>query len=543
VGLEGARGVFVTFQDSDDWAHPRRLERQIAPLLGRRDLVATHCLAVRAHDDLSHQWLGYPPQRVSASSLLFRRDAVMSRIGYFDPVRRGADTEYAFRLEAAFGTRILTVNDPLSYYRLRSSSLSRSDFTLGWFAPERAAYRSAYAPWHQAIAHGADPYLPRVQHARVFPAPAVFLDGRRSRVTRDQYDVILLDDWLSHSGPFEGAMEEILSLRHAGLSVGILHQEAIGRMTRPREQLHPHIQEAVNSGLVHLVLPNERASAALLLIRDPWVLQFASEASPKVRADRVVVTVPRPPTGYPGLAVAYDPRDCADTIQRMFGVEPRWLAGHSALVRFLPTSHQEETAPDVVLAPVAVERWATERGPRRGDRPVIGRYDADNDLTWPDNREILLQAYPQTAEVDLRILGGLRAALKVLRRMTVPPSWLVYGQDQLALRAFLNQLDFFVYFPSNRLRFPPTDLLARAMASGTVVVLPERFREFFNEAAVYCSPAELRATLRQYHNDHELYARQVENARLLVEQHHQPSAYVKQIEDLVGHQAIGHPIG
>jgi hypothetical protein len=75
------------------------------------------------------------------------------------------------------------------------------------------------------------------------------------------------------------------------------------------------------------------------------------------------------------------------------------------------------------------------------------------------------------------------------------------------------------------------------------VVLPERFREFFGEAAVYCSPAELRATLRQYHTDHELYARQVENARLLVEQHHKPSAYVKQIEDLVGRQAIGHPIG
>src|SRR5262245_23100742 len=78
VGLESAEGDFVTFQDSDDWAHPRRLERQIDPLLTRDDVVATHSIAVRAYDDLTHQLLGYPAQRVNASSLLFRRAAVLS---------------------------------------------------------------------------------------------------------------------------------------------------------------------------------------------------------------------------------------------------------------------------------------------------------------------------------------------------------------------------------------------------------------------------------------------------------------------------------
>src|SRR5690606_37950815 len=32
AALQVAKGEFVTFQDSDDWSHPRRIERQVAHL-------------------------------------------------------------------------------------------------------------------------------------------------------------------------------------------------------------------------------------------------------------------------------------------------------------------------------------------------------------------------------------------------------------------------------------------------------------------------------------------------------------------------------
>jgi glycosyltransferase involved in cell wall biosynthesis len=544
VGLESARGDFVTFQDSDDWAHPRRLERQIGPLLARADVVATHSIAVRAYDDLTHQLLGYPAQRVNASSLLFRREAVLAKIGHFDSVRRGADSEYTFRLEAAFGQRVQTVSDPLSYTRLRHTSLSRSDFAFGWAAPARAAYRSAYVPWHRAIARGADPYLPLRQPERRFRAPAAYLSGQtRSGASSRHYDLILLDDWLPHNAPFDGAMEELHALRRGHLTVGLLHHEAVGRMTRPRKQVDPRIQQAVNSGLVDWVLPDEHVSASLLLVRDPWVLQFATSVPTTIEVNRVVIMLPRSPTGYPRLQVAYDLTTCSDTAMRVFGTEPYWIATHFALRRFLPHHDSDGTGPDVVPPPVKVDRWATRPSPRPGPRPVIGRYDADTDLAWPERRSVLRQAYPLTADVDVRILGGVQTALRVLRRMTVPPRWLVYGEDDVTPRAFLHQLDFFVYFPSDRLPSPQTDLLARAMAGGTVVVLPERFQEYFGDAALYCSPDQLKPTLLRYHADQELYRAQVDRALRFVRQRHQPSLYVRQIEELISGPANGRLAG
>jgi glycosyltransferase involved in cell wall biosynthesis len=544
VGLESARGDFVTFQDSDDWAHPRRLERQIDPLLARDDVVATHSIAVRAYDDLTHQLLGYPAQRVNASSLLFRREAVLSKIGHFDSVRRGADSEYTFRLEAAFGQQVHTVHDPLSYTRLRHTSLSRSDFAYGWAAPARAAYRSAYAPWHRAIARGADPYLPPRQAERTFPAPAAYLSGHTNAgLSSRHYDVILLDDWLPHNAPFDGAIEELHALRRGHLTVGLLHHEAVGRMTRPRKQVDPQIQQAVNSGLVDWILPDERASVSLLLVRDPWLLQFVTSAQTSVQVRRVVITVSRPPSGYPGLELAYDTLSCSDTAMRIFGTKPHWIATHPALSRSLPANESDGAGPHVVLPPVDIEQWASRQSTRPGLHPIIGRYDADTDLAWPESRTALRQVYPLTPDMDVRILGGTETALRVLNRLTVPPRWLVYSRDEVTPREFLHQLDFFVYFPSDRLPAPRTELVAIAMASGTVVVLPERFQEYFGDAALYCSPDQLKPTLVRYHTDRELYREQADRAVRFVRQRHQPSVFVTQIEELIGGRASGHLTG
>ncbi|MGH3468970.1 MAG: glycosyltransferase family 2 protein, partial [Thermocrispum sp.] len=228
AGLDHARGEFVTFQDSDDWSHPRRVEHQVAPLLSDPEVLASRSGAVRAHDDLSHQWLGYPAQRVNASSLLFRKEPVLATIGYFDSVRKSADFEFAFRLETVFKRRIRDVKEPLAVTRLRQSSLSRADFMLGWSAPARIAYQAAYREWHRQIRGGADPYLPRVLTARPFPAPASYLKRiADAPQARQHYDVLLVDDWMPHAAPHDGALEEIATLRERGLVVGIVQAEAV----------------------------------------------------------------------------------------------------------------------------------------------------------------------------------------------------------------------------------------------------------------------------------------------------------------------------
>jgi hypothetical protein len=145
-------------------------------------------------------------------------------------------------------------------------------------------------------------------------------------------------------------------------------------MTRPREQLHPHIQEAVNSASCNGFC---RTSA-----RPPRYCSSATHGCCSSRRGHhrqcgsiawssLSQTAHRLPRACSRLRPArlcrHDPAD----VRRGAPVARGTLCTRPVPANLPP----EETAPDIVF-PVAVERWAIERRLRRGDRPVIGRYDA-----------------------------------------------------------------------------------------------------------------------------------------------------------------------
>src|SRR5690606_11671799 len=160
----------------DDWSHPLRLEHQVRPLLDDPSLVATVSDGLLATPELTVTMPGFRMVGMIASSLMFRREPVMRRVGYFDRVRKAADTEYRRRIVAAFGDRALhrVAGTAYSLIRVRPSSLSRSDIRGGgWFHPGREAYRSAYTHWHERIRRGeVSPYVARSPSRRPFAAPA-----------------------------------------------------------------------------------------------------------------------------------------------------------------------------------------------------------------------------------------------------------------------------------------------------------------------------------------------------------------------------------
>lgn len=155
VGLRYAHGDFVTCMDSDDWSHPLKIERQIAPLLRDPGLVATMSGCVVSHDDgKTDIWNGSELLLLNHSSVLFRRQQVLSDTGAWDAgVRVSADSEFIHRLRLVYGAAAIEyVPEPLSLISRRAGTLTQTrdgaGFGQGCFPPWRLHYFESYNRWH-----------------------------------------------------------------------------------------------------------------------------------------------------------------------------------------------------------------------------------------------------------------------------------------------------------------------------------------------------------------------------------------------------------
>ena len=169
--LAEARGLFVTCHDSDDWAHPERIARQVAPLLRFPWLVCTTSNWVRVTDEGTFYARPiYPLCRLNPASPLFRREAVVARIGSWDPVRAGADSEHLARLKLAFGPlpcRRVTKTLTLGAHRPGSLMTdAQTGMDNGAMNPDRLAYWESWSARHRRMLRATGP------HRFGFAAPA-----------------------------------------------------------------------------------------------------------------------------------------------------------------------------------------------------------------------------------------------------------------------------------------------------------------------------------------------------------------------------------
>lgn len=181
VGLELARGEFVTCHDADDWSHPQRIERQVSPLLQDSSLVATLSQWVRIQDDgVFYARPVHPLARLNPASPLFRRQPVLAQMGAWDPVRTGADSEFHTRLRLVFGRRaVRRLVLPLAFGAHHPSSLmnaSDTGYSASGVSAQRLAYWEAWSQWHiDCLRRGAPLFMPRMGEDRPYVAPSSLL--------------------------------------------------------------------------------------------------------------------------------------------------------------------------------------------------------------------------------------------------------------------------------------------------------------------------------------------------------------------------------
>ncbi|WP_462418715.1 glycosyltransferase [Kytococcus sp. Marseille-QA3725] len=554
TAIRRATGDAIVVLDSDDWAHPELLEAGVRPLLTPEDpaeapAVATRQRALRIGDDLRITRPGYPGTISCAPSLMVPMVPGVARIGFFDPVRKAADTEYTRRLEAATGEEVLQTEHVLVLMRTDAASLSASDFTRGWRHSSRHEYKNAYAGWHERIAEGADPWLepegpPQIAGPHRWSSLVKVPDAPRPHV-----DVVLAGDWRRYGGPQRSMMEEIHSLLAAGHSVGVMHLEALRFMRSTDDPLCEPLQELLDARTVRLVHLDDAVDVDLLMLRYPPILQYPPvpptdrDGLPAaVRPSHLVIVANQAPAERDGSDQRYSVTTVEDHARELFGVDPLWSPQGPSIRRILSSQTEALTDwDDPGLVDVAT--WPT-RDPDAPlpEVPVVGRYSRDDRIKFPTTWETLATAYDLGPDVRVRMMGAPRTVKRLrsearadgrpVEKPTTP--WELLPHGAMPVEDFLAGIDVFVYAdnPDAHEAFGRT--LLEAAASGVPVVAIPKHRDTFGDLLLYAEPEEIPAVVRGLLADPTAYRERVEHQLRAVAERYSRESFTQHVETLVG---------
>lgn len=174
-GITRAKGVAVTFMDSDDVSAPDRLEKQYE-LLGNSGCAVTTCLHERRDLQGNLITVAGRTKRLAYISQMMRC-GVFDVLGYFDSVRTSADDEMLRRIKRFMGADShRTVHEVLYHAVVRDASLTQDPANLGLstvpggLSGPRKAYSEAVDAWHASVEkRGRTPYVPFPVVRRPFP--------------------------------------------------------------------------------------------------------------------------------------------------------------------------------------------------------------------------------------------------------------------------------------------------------------------------------------------------------------------------------------
>lgn len=496
-----ARGKFITGQDADDWSHPERVERQIAPLLANPALVASLSRCARVLPDMSLAFTGYVPLRFNASSLMIKTHPVRTTVGYFDEARKGADTEFHKRIEAVFGRdAVVKMDDVLALVRLEQASLSRSDFKPGWHHERRVSYRTAYERWHRRVRSGGeDPFVRREPMTRPFVAPESMLS--RGREVR-KHDVVLVGDWRKYGGPQRSMIEEVHALLDAGYRVAVAHLEALRFMEPEQRPLCDPIFSLIESQKVDWVLWDDQVEAHLVILRYPPILQFANPFRSGWAIANVWIVANQAPSELDGSDLRYLPKDCHEIARAIFGMDADWVPQgpqvRSALQQVWPDAPVSNFDSPGIIDP---DQWFGDRSQfSRNDGGVVGRYSRDDPMKFPDSVEAMLEVYglPGT---EVRMMGAVDTVPSLFGERRIPENWTLTPYGAVDVRSFLLSIDIFLYFPHPSSIEAFGRSILEAVAAGCIAVLPPQFRETFGDAATYAEPADVEEVVNRLLSD------------------------------------------
>lgn len=316
-------------------------------------------------------------------------------------------------------------------------------------------------------------------------------------MTRHDTDIIVISDFRLPGGTTNSLAQEIRAQSGAGYRTHLIH--APSRLVGKVLPWSPSINSVLDLPHVTVASPRATLHAKLIIIRHPTVLESTGITFPNISADDVLMVANNAAQEVSGKS-HYNVAGVDSKLRRLFGVRPWWAPIGPVVRRTIADQEPEiQMLPSDWLNLVDTGSLAPARTGFVADVPVIGRHSRPQAAKWPATSEEILDAYPDSDEYRVEVLGGAEVVADVVGR--VPDRWRVIPFGGANPTDFLRGIDFWVYFHHHEMQEAYGRAAMEALAAGAVAILPHYLRATFGDAALYASPHEVKNLVSQYRED------------------------------------------
>ncbi|SFB27369.1 Glycosyl transferase family 2 [Lentibacillus halodurans] len=340
IALQVATGDFVTVNDADDWSHAEKIEIQARHLMNNKKIMANTSEHARLTEQLKFYRRGTPGTYIfsNMSSLMFRREPVMKKMGYWDSVRFAADGEFKRRLLKVFGKASIVdlKTGPLSLPRQSVASLTGSSAFgySGFFKGVRKEYVESFEFYHNRTDSLC---YPTIQQDRLFPIPEPMWPKRETKTSGHRHvDIVVAADFRLSADLLQETMDEIRAYGLMGMRTGLV-QMGEYQFSTPRT-INPAIRELIDGCNVQMLVYGESITCDILIIKSPSILQERQQYIPDIKPNTVLTVMEQPPSQMAG----YDIRTCSKRIVTYFDKKGKWYPKNQTIRDILKSSHGRE---------------------------------------------------------------------------------------------------------------------------------------------------------------------------------------------------------
>ena len=163
LALGMANGEWITCHDADDWAHPCRLETHLGTVLKSSvpdpaSLTYMVRMQPNGYFDTIVNANPFSPDgvtRISSVSALYNAKFLKEKLGFWDSVRVGADSEMIARAEVVLGRDISKLSQIGMLCLSTEQGLTRDPVLgvrlRGQLSPARTAYKESWSAVHRSV--------------------------------------------------------------------------------------------------------------------------------------------------------------------------------------------------------------------------------------------------------------------------------------------------------------------------------------------------------------------------------------------------------